>query len=115
MELRHLRYLVAIAETGSLTFAAEKLLNTAQPSLGRQIRDLEQEVGVQLLDRSPHGTKLTAAGRAFLDHAGFRWLRPRRPWKQHGALPNPPDRLSRLVFSLDRRSIGCRTRRGSTR
>jgi LysR family hca operon transcriptional activator len=65
MELRHLRYFVAIAETGSLTFAAEKRLNTAQPSLSRQIRDLEQEVGVRLLDRSPHGTKLTAAGGAF--------------------------------------------------
>jgi LysR family hca operon transcriptional activator len=69
MELRHLRYFVAIAETGSLTFAAEKRLNTAQPSLSRQIRDLEHEVGVQLLDRNPHGTTLTAAGRAFLDHA----------------------------------------------
>ncbi len=69
MELRHLRYFVAIAETGSLTFAAEKRLNTAQPSLSRQIRDLEQEVGVQLLIRSPQGTELTAAGRAFLDHA----------------------------------------------
>jgi LysR family transcriptional regulator, hca operon transcriptional activator len=69
MELRHLRYFIAIAETGSLTFAAEKRLNTAQPSLSRQIRDLEQEVGVQLLERSPLGTKLTAAGRAFLDHA----------------------------------------------
>jgi LysR family transcriptional regulator, hca operon transcriptional activator len=69
VELRHLRYFVAIAETGSLTFAAEKRLNTAQPSLSRQIRDLEQEVGVQLLIRSPHGTELTAAGRAFLDHA----------------------------------------------
>jgi LysR family hca operon transcriptional activator len=69
VELRHLRYFVAIAETGSLTFAAEKRLNTAQPSLSRQIRDLEQEVGVQLLIRSPQGTELTAAGRAFLDHA----------------------------------------------
>jgi LysR family transcriptional regulator, hca operon transcriptional activator len=69
MELRHLRYFIAIAETGSLTFAAEKRLHTAQPSLSRQIRDLEQEVGVQLLQRSPQGTELTAAGRAFLDHA----------------------------------------------
>jgi LysR family hca operon transcriptional activator len=69
MELRHLRYFVAIAETGSLTLAAEKRLHTAQPSLSRQIRDLEHEVGVQLLNRSPHGTELTAAGRAFLDHA----------------------------------------------
>jgi len=69
MELRHLRYFVAIAETGSLTLAAEKVLHTAQPSLSRQIRDLEHEVGVQLLNRSPQGTELTAAGRAFLDHA----------------------------------------------
>jgi LysR family hca operon transcriptional activator len=69
MELRHLRYFVAIAETGSLTLAAEKRLHTAQPSLSRQIRDLEHEVGVQLLTRSPQGTELTAAGRAFLDHA----------------------------------------------
>jgi LysR family transcriptional regulator, hca operon transcriptional activator len=69
MELRHLRYFVAIAESGSLTVAAEKILHTAQPSLSRQIRDLENEVGAQLLHRSPQGTELTAAGRAFLDHA----------------------------------------------
>jgi LysR family hca operon transcriptional activator len=69
MELRHLRYFVAVAETGSLTLAAEKRLHTAQPSLSRQIRDLELEVGVQLLNRSAQGTELTAAGRAFLDHA----------------------------------------------
>src|SRR6202035_5099376 len=69
MELRHLRYFVAVAEAGSLTVAAEKRLHTAQPSLSRQIRDLEYEVGVQLMSRSVHGIELTAAGRAFLDHA----------------------------------------------
>jgi LysR family transcriptional regulator, hca operon transcriptional activator len=69
MELRHLRYFVAVAEAGSLTVAAEKKLHTAQPSLSRQIRDLEYEVGVQLMSRSVHGIELTAAGRAFLDHA----------------------------------------------
>jgi LysR family transcriptional regulator, hca operon transcriptional activator len=69
MELRHLRYFVAVAEEGSLTLAAEKRLHTAQPSLSRQIRDLEYEVGVALLTRSVHGVELTAAGRAFLDHA----------------------------------------------
>src|SRR3981189_25743 len=69
MELRHLRYFIAVAEEGSLTLAAEKRLHTAQPSLSRQIRDLEYEVGVQLLSRSVHGIELTAAGRAFLDHA----------------------------------------------
>ena len=69
MELRHLRYFVAVAEEGSLTLAAEKRLHTAQPSLSRQIRDLEYEVGVALMRRSARGVELTAAGRAFLDHA----------------------------------------------
>ena len=69
MELRHLRYFIAVAEEGSLTVAAEKRLHTAQPSLSRQIRDLEYEVGVTLLDRGARGIALTAAGQAFLEHA----------------------------------------------
>ncbi len=69
MELRHLRYFVAVAEEGSLTVAAEKRLHTAQPSLSRQLRDLEQEVGAQLFNRGARGIELTPAGRAFLDHA----------------------------------------------
>src|SRR5437899_7545719 len=69
MELRHLRYFVAVAEEGSLTVAAEQRLHTAQPSLSRQIRDLEDEVGAQLIIRSARGIELTAAGRVFLDHA----------------------------------------------
>src|SRR5882757_7065289 len=69
MELRHLRYFIAAAETGSLTAAAEQRLHTSQPSLSRQIRDLEQQVGVELLSRSVNGVEPTAAGRAFLDHA----------------------------------------------
>jgi LysR family hca operon transcriptional activator len=69
MELRHLRYFVAVAEEGSLTVAAEKRLHTAQPSLSRQIHDLEFEVGVPLLTRSVRGVELTSGGRAFLDHA----------------------------------------------
>ena len=69
MELRHLRYFVAVAEEGSVTLAAEKRLHTAQPSLSRQIRDLEYEVGVTLMNRSVHGIALTAAGKVFLDHA----------------------------------------------
>jgi LysR family hca operon transcriptional activator len=69
MELRHLRFFVAVAEEGSLTTAAEKRLHTAQPSLGRQMRDLEYEVGVPLMIRSARGIELTPSGRAFLDHA----------------------------------------------
>ena len=69
MELRHLRYFVAVAEEGSFTHAAEKRLHTAQPSLSRQIRDLETELGAQLIIRGPREIELTAAGRIFLDHA----------------------------------------------
>src|SRR6202040_440024 len=69
MELRHLRYFVAVAEEGSVTLAAARRLHTAQPSLSRQLRDLEREVGAQLLVRTVRGIELTAAGRAFLDHA----------------------------------------------
>jgi LysR family hca operon transcriptional activator len=69
MELRHLRYFVAVVEAGSLTVAAEQRLHTSQPSLSRQIRDLEEEVGAQLITRKARGIELTPAGRAFLDHA----------------------------------------------
>ena len=69
MELRHLRYFVAVAEEGSLLRAAERRLHTAQPSLSRQLRDLELELGVKLLERKARGIELTAAGRVFLDHS----------------------------------------------
>src|SRR6202045_2993136 len=69
IELRHLRYFVAVAEAGSLTVAAERKLYTSQPSLSRQIRDLEDEVGARLLTRRARGIKLTSGVRAFLDHA----------------------------------------------
>jgi LysR family transcriptional regulator, hca operon transcriptional activator len=69
MELRHLRYFVAVAEAGSLTVAAARILHTSQPSLSRQIRDLEDEVGAQLLTRRARGIELTPAGQVFLEHA----------------------------------------------
>jgi LysR family transcriptional regulator, hca operon transcriptional activator len=69
LELRHLRYFVAVAEEGSLLRAAERRLHTAQPSLSRQLRDLELELGVKLLERKARGIELTAAGRVFLDHS----------------------------------------------
>jgi LysR family hca operon transcriptional activator len=69
LELRHLRYFVAAAEARSLKLAAEERLHTTQPSLSRQIRDLEEEVGTPLFVRGTKGVELTPAGRVFLDHA----------------------------------------------
>ena len=69
MELRHLRYFVAVAEMENVSRAARQRLHVAQPSLSRQIRDLEDEVGVQLLERTARSVRLTDAGRAFLEEA----------------------------------------------
>lgn len=69
VELRHLRYFVAVAEMENVSRAATQTLHVAQPSLSRQIRDLEDEVGVQLLERTAKSVRLTDAGRAFLDDA----------------------------------------------
>jgi DNA-binding transcriptional LysR family regulator len=65
MELRHLRYFVAVAEELSFTRGAEKL-RIAQPSLTRQIKDLEEEIGARLLDRSKKRVKLTKEGECLL-------------------------------------------------
>ena len=68
MELRHLRYFVAVAEAENVSRAALKL-HVSQPGLSRQIRDLEDEIGFQLLERSAKSVRLSAAGKVFLDEA----------------------------------------------
>jgi DNA-binding transcriptional LysR family regulator len=68
MELRHLRYFVAVADALSFTKGAEKL-HLAQPSLTRQIKDLEEEIGVRLLDRTKREVSLTEGGKSFLADA----------------------------------------------
>lgn len=67
-ELRHLRYLIAVAEHGGFSRAAEEL-HVSQPTLSQQVRQLERMVGADLLDRSGRTVRLTDAGAAYLEHA----------------------------------------------
>ncbi|SRR5216117_2007633 len=66
MELRHLRYFLAVGEALNFTKTSARL-RVAQPALSRQVQDLEDEIGVDLLKRSPRGVTLTAEGKLFLD------------------------------------------------
>ena len=100
MELRHLRYFVAVAEAGSLKLAAEERLHTTQPSLSRQIRDLEREVGISLFRRSARGVELTAAGRVFLDHARVMLSQAETAVRSARQVANPPKPSLTLGFMI---------------
>src|SRR3954451_5211124 len=68
MELRHLRYFVTVAEELNVSRASARL-RISQPAVSRQLRDLEEELGVALFHREKSGLKLTPAGETFLAHA----------------------------------------------
>src|SRR3954463_4206070 len=68
MQLRHIRYFIAVADEGSVLREARRL-HVAQPSISKQIHDLEREVGCALFERVARGVRITPAGRAFLTEA----------------------------------------------
>src|SRR5215472_5763917 len=106
LELRHLRYFIAVAEEGSLTNAAERRVHTVQPSLSRQIRDLELEIGVKLIERRARVVALTPAGRVFLDHARLAVMQVEVSCEAARGTEQPRSRRVSLAFGLDRKRSG---------
>src|SRR5262245_34514893 len=98
MELRHLRYFVAVAEAEHFGRAAERL-HVSQSPLSRQIAGLEEEVGVELFVRSGRGVKLSAAGRSFLDGARATLARVTRAVED--ARATAQGRLGTIVVGFD--------------
>ncbi len=88
MELRHLRYFVTVAEELNVSRASARL-RISQPAVSRQLRDLEEELGVALFRREKHGLKLTPAGEAFLAHARDLLRRSGEAVKQMAAFSQP--------------------------
>src|SRR5436190_16968453 len=97
VELRHLRYFVAVAEMENVSRAALKL-HVSQPAFSRQIRDLEDEIGFSLLERTAKSVRLTDAGRAFLDNARALLQRADEAARQRARLQaqNPPSSTSAI-------------------
>jgi hypothetical protein len=98
MELRHLRYFVAVAEAGSLTVAAEQRLHTSQPSLSRQIRDLESDIGVPLLTRRARVSNSHRQVELFSNTPARCYRRWKRQPKLLAVSLIPPSHASRWAF-----------------
>ena len=99
INLRQLRYFVAIAETGNITRAAEHL-NVAQPALGLQIRQLEQDLKIELLRRHSRGVVLTEAGRLLLERARRILLEVEEARRDIKALSGQEQDLEILVLGM---------------
>jgi DNA-binding transcriptional LysR family regulator len=103
MELRHLRYFVAVGEEQHYRRASRRL-RLAQPALSRQIQDLEEEVGFKLFDRLPRGVKLSAAGRLFLEDARRILQAVNEATARAARGRNPEQRHARTHFRESRRA-----------
>ena len=102
MELRHLRYFIAVAEEGSLTVAAEKgCTRRSLPSAARSAIS-NTRLAFQLMSRSVHGIELTAAGKAFLDHARLALTQAEAATEAARRAAKPPRTLFAIGFLLDR-------------
>ncbi len=120
MELRHLRYFVAVAEALNFTKGAQKL-HLAQPSLTRQIKDLETEIGVRLLDRTKGHVSLTPEGASFLLDAkrvvaqSVKIVEAVRRLSRHGSPPLNIGYVADLFYDLIPTTLASFQRSGSGR
>jgi DNA-binding transcriptional LysR family regulator len=109
MELRHLRYFLAVGEALNFTKAAARL-RVAQPALSRQMRDLEHEIGVDLLRRSPRGVTLTPEGKLFLTEVRELLKRSRDSVKKVHAMVRASIASYTLATGFPPQSRSCRNR-----